>query len=158
MVTTSTKVASGATAAADTDLGELAARLRLAITRTARRLRQEAGTDLSPSQTAALSTIDRHGPLTPSELATLERVQRPTATRIVARLEEEALVERAADPADGRSFIVTATPQGRALLGRLRTRKTAYLARRLRRLDPEDVAALTRATAILEQLQDGERG
>jgi DNA-binding MarR family transcriptional regulator len=137
---------------------ELAARLRLAIPRTARRLRQEAGTDLSPSQTAALSTIDCHGPLTPSELASLERVQRPTATRIVARLEGERLVERAADPADGRSFIVTATPQGKALLGKLRTRKNAYLARRLRGLDAEEVAVLARAAEILERLQDGERG
>jgi DNA-binding MarR family transcriptional regulator len=144
--------------APEVDVGELAARLRLAITRTARRLRQEAGTDLSPSQTAALSTIDCHGPLTPSELASLERVQRPTATRIVARLEGEGLVERAADPADGRSFIVTVTPKGRTLLGRLRTRKNAYLARRLRGLDAEEVAVLARAAEILERLQDGERG
>ncbi len=144
--------------AAEAGLSELAARLRLAITRTARRLRQEAGTDLSPSQTAALATIDCHGPLTPSELASLERVQRPTATRIVARLEQAGLVERAADPADGRSFLVSATPAGLALLQRLRTRKNAYLARRLRGLDPEDVAALARAAAILERLQDGERG
>lgn len=139
-------------------LGELAARLRLAITRTARRLRQEAGTDLSPSQTAALATIDGHGPLTPSELASLERVQRPTATRIVARLEQEGLVDRASDPGDGRSFIVTATPEGRGLIRKLRTRKTAYLARRLRELDAEDVSALARAAEILELLQDGERG
>jgi DNA-binding MarR family transcriptional regulator len=140
------------------DLGELAARLRLAITRTARRLRQEAGTDLSPSQTAALATIESNGPLTPSELASLERVKRPTATRIVARLEEQGLVERAADPADGRSFIVGVTAQGRALIRKLRTRKNAYLARRLRGLDPEEVATLARAAAILETLQDGERG
>ena len=145
-------------AIAETDLGELAARLRLAITRTARRLRQEAGTDLSPSQTAALATIDSNGPLTPSELASLERVQRPTATRIVARLEDEGLVARAADPADGRSFIVSATAQGRALIRKLRTRKNAYLARRLRGLDVEEVATLARAVEILERLQDGERG
>jgi DNA-binding MarR family transcriptional regulator len=145
-------------AAANTDLGELAVRLRLAITRTARRLRQEAGTDLSPSQAAALSTIDCHGPLTPSELASLEHVQRPTATRIVARLEQEELVERAADPTDGRSFIVTVAPEGRALLRRLRTRKNAYLARRLGRLDSADVDTLARAAEILERLQDGERG
>ena len=68
-------------------LTELASRLRMAITRTARRLRQESGTDLGPSQTAALATIDRDGPLTPSELAQVERIQRPMATRIVARLE-----------------------------------------------------------------------
>jgi DNA-binding MarR family transcriptional regulator len=147
-----------ASAIDETDLGELAARLRLAITRTARRLRQEAGTDLSPSQTAALATIDSNGPLTPSELASLERVQRPTATRIVARLEDEGLVARAADPADGRSFIVSATAQGCALIRKLRTRKNAYLARRLRGLDAEEVATLARAAEILEHLQDGERG
>ena len=64
---------------------ELAARLRLAIARTARRLRQEAGTDLGPAQTSALATIERHGPLTPSELAERERIKRPTATRSCAR-------------------------------------------------------------------------
>jgi DNA-binding MarR family transcriptional regulator len=147
-----------ASASPETDLGELAARLRLAITRTARRLRQEAGTDLSPSQTAALATIDSDGPLTPSELATLERVQRPTATRIVARLEQEGLVARAADPTDGRSSLVSATPQGRELIRRLRTRKNAYLARRMRGLDAEEVATLDRAAEILERLRDGERG
>jgi DNA-binding MarR family transcriptional regulator len=141
----------------DRALTELAARLRIAITRTARRLRQEAGTDLSPSQTAALSTIDRHGPLTPSELAALERVKRPTATRIVARLEGEGLVQRAADPADGRSFVVSATAQGRALMRKLRSRKNVYLARRLRELSGDEVAVLARAAEILERLQEGER-
>jgi len=162
MVTTSggTRAAAaiGQTQTASPAPSELAARLRLAITRLARRLRQEAGTDLSPSQTAALATIDAHGPLTPSELAALERVQRPTATRIVARLETEDLVERATDPADGRSFIVSATARGRALIRKLRTRKNAYLARRLRDLEPADLAVLARAVEILERLQDGERG
>ena len=60
--------------------------------RTARRLRQEAGGELSPSLTAALSTVERHGPLTPSEVAARERIQRPTATRVLARLEEEGLI------------------------------------------------------------------
>src|SRR5215211_1372022 len=95
---------------------ELAPRLRWAITRTARRLRQQAGTDLGPSQTAALATVERHGPLTPSELAEVERIQRPTATRIVARLEEAGLVERVADPADKRSFTVSVTRDGRDLM------------------------------------------
>jgi DNA-binding MarR family transcriptional regulator len=139
------------------DLSGLAAQLRLVITRTARRLRQEAASDLGPSQTAALATIERHGPLTPSELARIERIQRPTATRIVARLEEAGLVERVADPADGRSFTVSATADARALMNRLRTRKNAYLARRLRRLDEEDLATLDRAAEILEDLLEGER-
>ena len=135
---------------------DLAARLRLAVTRTARRLRQEAGTDLSPSLTAALATVERHGPLTPSELAGCERVQRPTATRIAARLEAEGLLARTGDPADGRVTLLTATPEGRALLRKLRTHKNAYLARRLRDLPPEDLAALERAADVLERmLEDG---
>ena len=144
-------------AVSERDLSGLAAQLRLVITRTARRLRQEAASDLGPSQTAALATIERHGPLTPSELARIERIQRPTATRILARLEEAGLVERVADPADGRSFTVGATAAARTLMKRLRTRKNAYLARRLRSLDEEDLATLDRAAEILEDLLEGER-
>src|SRR5687767_12355041 len=104
---------------------DLAPRLRLAITRTARRLRQEAGGSVSPSQGAALATIERHGPLTPSELAARERIQRPTATRVLARLEQTGLVVRTADPADGRSFLVRLSPAGAEFLAELRTRKDA---------------------------------
>src|SRR3954468_21283296 len=89
---------------------ELAGHLRLTVVRTARRLRQEAGTELSPSMTAALSTVGRHGPMTPSELAARERIQRPTATRVLARLEEAGLVQRTPDPQDGRSSLLTTTP------------------------------------------------
>src|SRR5512141_264233 len=110
---------------------ELAPRLRWAITRMARRLRQEAGTDLGPSQVASLATIERHGPLSPSELATRERIQRPTATRIVHHLEVAGLLERVRDPEDGRASILSVTPEARQLLRRLRARKTAYLAKRL---------------------------
>ena len=134
-----------------------AARLRLAITRTARRLRQEAAGELTPTSGAALATVERHGPLTPSELAHLERVQRPTATRIVARLEKAALVERAGDPADGRISLVSITRQGTELLRRVRTRKNAYLARQLRELDPADVAILEDTTEVLERMLERER-
>jgi DNA-binding MarR family transcriptional regulator len=137
---------------------DVAARLRLAIARTARRLRQEAGEELSPSQTAALATIDRHGPLTPSELAAREGIQRPTVTRIIARLEERGLLQRTRDPQDGRSSLVALAPEGRDLLARGRTRKDAYLARRLRELDGADRATLERAAAILEQLLEEEGG
>jgi DNA-binding MarR family transcriptional regulator len=130
----------------------VAAHLRVVLVRTARRLRQEAGTELSPSQTAALATIERRGPLTPSELAAYERIQRPTATRVIARLEEAGLIERAADPADGRSSLVSISREGRALLEAVRTRKDAFLARRLEELDADEIATLERAAEILEQV------
>lgn len=135
---------------------DLASRLRLAIARTARRLRQEAGEDLTPSLTSALATVDRHGPLTPSEIADRERIQRPTATRILARLEEAALLQRTRDPHDGRSSLVAITPEGHELLQRIRTRKNAYLARRLDGVSAEDRAALQRAAEILERLLEEE--
>lgn len=124
----------------------------MAIARTARRMRQEAGGGLSPTLIAALATIDGHGPLTPSELADLERVQRPTATRIVAALSDRGLIERAADPSDGRGALLSTSGAGRELLRRVRRRKNAYLSRRLHELDPEDVAALERAAEVLERL------
>jgi len=136
---------------------DLATSLRLAVTRTARRLRQEAGQDLSPSQGAALACIDRHGPPTPSELAARERVQRPTATRLVARLEELVVLQRAADPQDRRSSLLSVTPAGRALLEEQRQRKTAYLAHRIEGLESEERAALDRAAAILERLLEDDR-
>jgi DNA-binding MarR family transcriptional regulator len=130
----------------------VAAHLRVVVARTARRLRQEAGSDLSPSQTSALAAVDRHGPLTPSELAACERIQRPTATRVLARLEEAGWVTRAADPEDRRSSLVSITPDGRALLEKLRTRKDAFLAQRLAKLDADELATLERAADILERV------
>jgi DNA-binding MarR family transcriptional regulator len=135
---------------------DVAGHLRLVVSRTARRLRQEAGADLSPSLISALASVDRHGPLTPSELAAHERVQRPTATRLLARLEEAGLIHRAPDPADRRSSLISVSAEGRTLLRRQRSRKNQYLARRLAGLDADEVATLERAAAILERMLDEE--
>lgn len=142
-------------------LADTAARLRMAIVRTSRRLRQEASgeaTGLTPTSTAALASIDRHGPLTPSELARIERVKRPTMTRTLGSLEGEGLVERTPDPADGRSFLVAVNATGRERLRRLRGRKNAYLARRMRELPEADVETLRRAAEILEWIREQEGG
>lgn len=126
----------------------------MAIARMARRLRQESDTggETSPTLTAALATLEREGPLTPSALAERERIQRPTATRAVARLEAAGLVTRTSDPADGRVSHVAIAPAGRALLKRIRSRKNEYLARRLRELTPAERETLAQAAAILERL------
>jgi DNA-binding MarR family transcriptional regulator len=139
----------------DTLLTDSAARLRMAIVRTARRLRQEAageGAELTPTAGSALATVERHGPLTPSELAAIERIKRPTATRILRGLLEAGLVDRSPDPADGRSALVSVNAAGRERLRRLRGRKNAYLARRMRDLPAEDLRTLERAAELLEQI------
>jgi DNA-binding MarR family transcriptional regulator len=139
------------------DAPALPERLRLAVTRLARRLRQQAEAPISPTQSAALATIDRRGPLTLGELAQLERVQPPTVTAAVGRLEEQGLVDRERDPEDRRVSRVQVTPAGRKLLRETRSRKSAYLERRIAELSARDRATLERAAAVLERLLEEPR-
>lgn len=135
---------------------ELAARLRLAVTRLARRLRQESAQGLSPTQNSALASIERYGPLTPSELATIERIQRPSATRVLGGLFDRGLVARERDADDRRVARLKITRAGAAVLRRGRLRKNAYLARRLRRLDHEQLETLAQAAELIEWLLEDE--
>lgn len=132
----------------------LPARLRLVVTRLARRLRQQSETSVSPTQNAALATIERRGPLTLGELAELEAVQPPTITAAVDRLENDGLVQRRRDPNDRRVTHVQITAAGRRLLEESRSRTTAYLERRLQSLTARERATLERAAAILERVLD----
>ena len=142
---------------AEKTLAETAAHLRLVITRTARRMRQEAGSELRASSASALTSVELHGPLTPSELADIERVKRPTATRILSGLEEKGLIVRTPDPKDGRSSLISLSGEGRERLRRLRQRKNAFLARRMRDLDASEIETLEAAAAVLERMLEGDR-
>jgi DNA-binding MarR family transcriptional regulator len=139
-----------------TDL-DLAPRLRLAVNRLARRLRQQGDEPLTPSQQSALIMIEARGPITLGDLAAAERVQPPTMTRIVAALAEQGFLERVADETDRRVARVEITSEGRKLLDRSRTRKTAYLAARLRRLSPEERDTVERALPFIERLVEDDR-
>ena len=131
----------------------LASSLRLAVMRLARRMRGErADTSLTLSQIAALATLERHGPLTPGELAAQEKVQPPSMTRLAASLEAAGLVTRTAHPSDGRQVLLAVSPEGTALLKEDRRRREAWLAQRLRALDPDDRAVLHKAAAVLDRL------
>jgi DNA-binding MarR family transcriptional regulator len=136
---------------------EVAARLRLAVMRLARRLRQQTVGDLSPTLISALATVERHGPLTLGRLAELERVKRPSVTRIVAALEERGLASCEGDAADRRVRRVAISAAGRRLLQRDRSLKTAYLARQMGELGRDDVASLASAVGVLERLLETDR-
>jgi DNA-binding MarR family transcriptional regulator len=131
-------------------------RLRLAVTRLARQLRRHSDTGASPTQISALATIERRGPLTLGELADGEGVKPPTITAAVNRLEQQGLVERQPDPEDGRIARVVVTREGRRLLARNRSRKTAFLAQRLAALDDDDRAKLAAAVGVLERILEQE--
>jgi DNA-binding MarR family transcriptional regulator len=133
---------------------ELASRLRLAVTRLARRLRTQLPGGLSPSQLATLSSVEHLGPITLGELSSVERVTPPTMTKIVACLEEQGLVSRTVDPNDRRVARVEATAAGLTFLEASRQQKDAYLARRLQALDDDERETLERAAELLEWILD----
>ena len=131
---------------------ELAGRLRLAVTRLARRLRREVDAGISASQLTTMATLSRSSGMTLGELAAVERVQPPTMTKIVAGLEAAGLTIRETDQSDRRVARVRLSQAGDRLIRRSRSRKNAYLARMLLDLPAGDRAALERAVPVLERL------
>jgi DNA-binding MarR family transcriptional regulator len=135
-----------------TSAPEIASRLRLSATRLARRLRQESGAGLSPSQQSALAVIANHGPLTLGALAEHERVAPPTITKVVSKLESDGFVTRTPDPADRRVCRVVVSTEGAALLEEVRRRKTAWLTARISELDADHQRRLADALDVLDEL------
>jgi DNA-binding MarR family transcriptional regulator len=131
---------------------ELATRLRVAVTRLNRRLRQQSLAGLSPAQVSALGSVSRMGTPALGELALAEQVRPPTMTRLVATMEGAGLVARLTDADDGRVCRVRLTGEGRRTLERIRTLKNAFLARRFDELEASEQAALADLTTLLEHL------
>src|SRR5574342_488129 len=142
----------GATVRAGTT-AQLAVRLREAIARVNRRLRQTRPIgDVTIAQISALQSLDTAGALTPRELSETERVQPPTMTRIVARLEERGLVQRTPHPSDGRQGVLSASARGRELLAEYRRVRDEWLSKRLSRLSAEERQTLQKAVEILTRI------
>jgi DNA-binding MarR family transcriptional regulator len=132
---------------------ELAKMLREAIQRLNRRVRQtRAVGDLTSSQLSALTSLQLAGALTPRELADVERVQPPTMTKIVGKLEERGLVVRTPHPTDGRQVILAATEQGRAMFAQFEQARNEWLAAQLAALSADDQDVLARAAQILQRV------
>lgn len=131
---------------------EVAGRLRIAVNQLQRRLRQESLGGLSPAQASALGSVRRHGNPTLGELAAMEQVQPPTMTRIVASLTEGGMVTRVADPDDRRSARVRITTAGERALEQVRTRKNAFLLRRLDDLTIDEQRHAAELVGLLEHL------
>jgi DNA-binding MarR family transcriptional regulator len=131
----------------------LATTLRDSIVRLNRRLRQVRPLgDVTQSQLSALTSLELAGALTPRELAEAERVQPPTLTKIVAKLEQLGLVQRTPHPTDGRQVVLSATDAGREVFTEHRRARDEWLTNRLAGLTAEEQATLNAAAAILTRL------
>jgi DNA-binding MarR family transcriptional regulator len=134
---------------------EVAARMRLAMARIYRQLRQDNTEGLTLTQLSTLFRVEENQPVRPGQLATLEGISPSTLTRLIASLEELDLIERATDPTDGRVSHLQLTDHGRGALEQIRGRRTALLQRRLSRLSVDDRSRLVAALPALEQLGEG---
>jgi DNA-binding MarR family transcriptional regulator len=129
-------------------------RLRVALARLSRRLRKHELAGLTPTQLAALATVERSGPMRLGDLAAAEGIAPSTLTRLVTALEESGYVRRHADPSDARASTLAITPRGRDTLERLRTQTTLELAASLRLLTLAQRSALAEALPVLELLAE----
>jgi DNA-binding MarR family transcriptional regulator len=129
---------------------ETAARLRVAVARLARQLRQHSPGGLTPSQWSALVTVEDNQPLRIGDLADREGVSAPTATRLVASLEDAGLLTRTTDPADRRTAYVALTVAAVDKLEWARGVRTASLAQRLSAMPEADVRRLVELLPLLE--------
>jgi DNA-binding MarR family transcriptional regulator len=112
---------------------------------------------LTPSQWSALATVESHGPLRIGDLADREGVTAPTATRVVASLEEAGLLSRSSDPADRRTSYIALTDAARAKLESIRGAQATELVQRLTDMPPTDVQRLLDLLPILESLLSEDR-
>ena len=138
------------------DTAALAHDLRLAVMRFSRRLRnQRVDTSVTLTHLAALSTLQRHGPMSPGELAGHERVQPPSMTRVVVALEGMGLVTRTPHPTDGRQVVIELTQAAEDMLSAEAQAREAWLAGRLQALTPEERSVLREAAGIMDKLASG---
>ena len=131
-------------------------RLRVALARLSRWLRRHSLAGLTPTQLAALSTVEQSGPLRLGDLAAAEGIAPSTLTRMVAVLEDLGYVRRDADPRDARASTLAITPNGHDTLELLREEGTALLTEWLTLLTAEQRVALASALPAIEALAEPE--
>jgi DNA-binding MarR family transcriptional regulator len=138
------------------DTAALAHDLRLAVMRFSRRLRnQRVDQSVTLSHLAALSTLKRHGAMSPGELAGHERVQPPSMTRVVVALEGMGLVTRSPHPTDGRQVVIDLTPAAEELLTAEARAREAWLTDTLEQLSAQERTVLREAAVIMDKLASG---
>jgi DNA-binding MarR family transcriptional regulator len=130
---------------------EVADRLHSAAIHLLRRARvRDAELGLSGPRLSALSVVVFGGPLTVRDLAAAEQVRSPTMTRLIDGLQQAGLVTRETNPEDARSVLIRATPSGRLMLSRGRSRRVEDLASRLSELDARGLETLAEAATLME--------
>lgn len=132
---------------------DLANRLRPTLLKLARELRREVHPlGVTGGQVSLLVQIRAQPGIGAHELAAAERISPAAMSGHVRRLEQAGLVRRTPHPRDRRRRALALTPDGESVLRSVRSRRTAWLAERLRGLEPPELAAVERALEPLTKL------
>lgn len=127
--------------------------LRSAVLQLARRIRQERSDEaITLSELAVLGVLSFHGAMTPRRLADHEQISPPSMTRTLAGLSAKGYVLKSGDPTDRRQVLIEITDAGAEIVKETRHRRTAWLSRRLAKLEPEQRAVLADAVRIMGTL------
>ncbi|WP_375480764.1 MarR family winged helix-turn-helix transcriptional regulator [uncultured Jatrophihabitans sp.] len=143
------------TAATRQSPAELASLLRPVLLRLTRLVRnQRADMSVTLTELSAMAALEKYGRMSAGELATCERVQPPSMTKVLAKLEDRGLVRREVHPTDRRQAIIEITEPGLALLDSERSSRNAWLSRRLETLSAAELAALLSIVPVLDKLAE----
>lgn len=132
----------------------IANRLRPVLLHLNRQLRREAQTQgISAGQISLLAAIEDRPGIGIADLAAREGTSAPSVCTAADRLQAGGYVTRVRDSnGDRRRVGLAATPAGTALLRRVRSRRTAWLAARLGALSPEERGRIADAVDALSAL------
>ena len=143
------------TLATSADPVTVANRLRPVLLKLNRHLRREIHSlGVTGGQASLLFTIQRRPGIGVNELAELERMSPPGMSKYVGRLEEAGLVVREPSERDRRRIGLRVSSEGERVLRSVKSRRTAWLASRLRGLSDDQLAALDAAIEPLQELID----
>jgi DNA-binding MarR family transcriptional regulator len=135
------------------DTTELANRLRPVLLKLNRELRREIHSlGVTGGQVGLLVQIKARPGIGMRELAAVERMSVPGMSKFIHKLEEAGLVQRAAVEGDQRRVGLSLTPAGHKVLRSVKSKRTAWLAARLRGLEPEELEAIDAAIEPLAHL------
>jgi DNA-binding MarR family transcriptional regulator len=120
-----------------------------------RRMRAAAASiGLSLTESSVLARLAREGPATTAQLARAEGMKPQSMGATIASLEERGLLERSADPSDGRQMRISLTPAGLALRQRAGDAKRSWLAAAVEELDPKERETLFAAGTIMKRMAE----
>ncbi len=130
-----------------------AAKLRTVLRLLIRRA-YEGGDENAPtrSEQGVLGWLDEKGEMTPSALASVEKVRPQTIGQTLDSLEKHRWIKRMRHPEDRRQVLVSLSPSGRRVLEKGRALRQNWLVSEFAKLNTQELRMLVEAIDLLDRI------